>query len=211
VPADLKRLDVDLEERLSIRVEQLRILEARVGGREARAHHQDGVGVGYDLVRSTACPQLPKTPRASAWVSVIALLPVAVVATGMPAISANRARDGQAREACTPLPAMITGLPARSSVSATRATSSAAGLVTLCARYRAVANSRGGRSVLIVPASERLLKMTATGPGLPLVACLMASCSVCTACLGSDTAAVYFVTLAKRFRRSWLPYSPVPA
>jgi len=37
VSSDLERLDVDLQERLSIRVEQLGILEARIRGREARA------------------------------------------------------------------------------------------------------------------------------------------------------------------------------
>ena len=63
---------------------------------------------------------------------------------------------------------------------------------------------------MTVPDSDRLLNTTATGPGVPVVACLIASWMVCIACFGSETAAVYFVALARRLRRSWLPCSPVP-
>ena len=59
--------------------------------------------------------------------SAIALFPVAVVATGIARTSASAASSDQARAAWTPLPAMITGFDAPASVSATRATSAAAG------------------------------------------------------------------------------------
>src|SRR5262250_812605 len=135
----------------------------------------------------------------------MALLPVAVVATGIAMRSASSASSVQARAACTPLPATITGLAAARSASAICVTSDAAGFAALCARCRVVSCTLGGRRVFTVPPSERLLKTTATGPGVPVVACLMASWIVCTACLGSETAAVYLVALDKRFRRSWLP------
>ncbi len=141
----------------------------------------------------------------------MALFPVAVVATGIDNSSASRRSGAHAWAAWIPLPAMITGLPARSRASARRVTSAGAARAAPCARCRPVSKSRGGRRVLTVPTSDRLAKTTATGPGVPVVACLIASWSVWTACFGSYTAAVYFVALAKRFLRSWLPCSPVPA
>src|SRR2546427_2297028 len=106
---------------------------------------------------------------------------------------------------------MMTGFDDASKASARRATSAAAGRATPWASTRAVAWTRGGRLVFTVPASDRLPKITATGPGVPVVACLTASWMVWTACFGSETAAVYLVALARRFRRSWFPCSPVPA
>src|SRR5262245_2067595 len=140
----------------------------------------------------------------------MALFPVAVVATGIVMRSASSASSVQARAAWTPLPARITGLDAARMTSATCVTSDAAGFAVPCARCRVVSCTRGGRRVFTVPPSERLLQTTATGPRVPVVACLMASWIVCTACLGSETAAVYLVALDNRFRRSWLPCSPVP-
>ena len=160
---------------------------------------------------ATAWPQFPNTPSACGCTSAIALLPVAVVATGIARRSASAVSSDHAREACTPLPARMTGLDDARSISATRATSAAAGRRTFGARTRSVAWTRGGRFVFTVPCSDRLPKTTATGPGVPVVACLMASWIVCIACFGSYTAAVYLVALARRFLRSWLPCSPVPA
>src|SRR5262249_4178432 len=151
---------------------------------------------------ATAWPQLPKTPSASGCTSAIALLPVAVVATGIALRSASALSAVHARDECTPWPARITGLDDAKSTSATRVTSAAAGRSTPGASTRSVAWTRGRPLVLTVPENERLPKTTATGPGVPVVACLIASWIVCIACFGSYTAAVYLVALAKRLRRS---------
>src|SRR5262245_65457494 len=103
----------------------------------------------------------------------MALLPVAVVATGIAMRSASSASSVQARAAWTPLPAMTTGLDAARIASATCVTSEAAGFAVPCARCRVVSYTRGGRRVFTVPPSGRILKQDNPGPDVSVVEWLM--------------------------------------
>ena len=57
-------------------------------------------------------------------------------------------------------------------------------------------------------AADRII--TAAGPGLPLVACLIASWVPNTASFGLVAKVVYLVIALKIVGRSMLPYSPAP-
>ena len=113
---------------------------------------------------ATACPQLPKTPRARGCISAMALFPVAVVATGM---TGDRP-DRQGRPAARGVHA-VAGDDHR----APRAEQRVGDLRDVDrrpaesprARGSAGREQRGGPPVLTVPASDRLAKTTATGPG----------------------------------------------
>jgi hypothetical protein len=65
VTADVERLHVDLQERLAIGVEQLGILEAGVGRRQARADHEHGVG-GRDHLVGHGLPPVPEDSECQA-------------------------------------------------------------------------------------------------------------------------------------------------
>ena len=56
MPSDVERVHVDLEESLAIGVEQLGVLEAGVGGRQARADDEHGVRGRHHLVGDGLAP-----------------------------------------------------------------------------------------------------------------------------------------------------------
>ena len=69
---------------------------------------------------------------------------------------------------------------------------------------------KGGDSRSTSPTMDALRMRRQAGPGLPVVACLMANCAPMTASLGVVARVVYLVMERKMFSRSMLPYSPVP-
>ena len=134
VPADLERLDVDLQERLAVGVEQLGILEARVGRRQARADHEHGVGARHHLVGRRLPPVAEHAERERVRLRHRAL-------AGRRGGDGNAGGLGQARErrpgarGVHPVAGEDHGAGgAERSASATRATSAAAGRATPCAR-----------------------------------------------------------------------------
>ena len=205
IPRRVLRFDVDLDEGLPRRVEQVAIFPRRIG-RPSLVPIASTRSASATAAFAAGVPKVPNTPSAKGCVSAKRPLPAAVVTTGSPAASASATSASYPWAIRTPLPAMMTGRSAASSAFGGGLDAGGIGR-RRCGRQIVPRRIQARLAIRLDVAAETesSANSTATGPGCPAVACLIASCVACTAATGVCACITCLVTPLNARRASQLP------